>query len=381
MGSASQICLTALLLSRLQSIPSGITLSTITSLELRCNSLSTLPPILFEKALINLKRLDVSFNQLLTLPAEIGKLLSLEELLLSRNSLTALPDELGGCTSLEHLDLFSNKLTRLPSTVSSLQRLTRLDIGDNALDGLPVELSGASKLTRLHCYGNKVSSLPLEWKSMKKLVDVSFRWNKLTEVPQCLKTAKHLRYLDVSGNPIASIGYTGAEICDSWPALEKLNFYACKLEKLPAELLTSTKLHGLKSLLIARTPAGDVTDPGCLPQEKASPLPSTASSLGPNAILSEKDLLVDRIKGCIYGNAIGDALGLAAEFTKGVMARHFYGYLPNGLEYSDILRDDHRFNWIPGDWTDDTDQMLLILESIFEKNVRILRLVVGWLRG
>ena len=39
-------------------------------------------------------------------------------------------------------------------------------------------------------------------------------------------------------------------------------------------------------------------------------------------------------------------------------------FYPNGIEdYSQIVQDDHRRRWQRGDWTDDTDMMLCILDS------------------
>lgn len=72
--------------------------------------------------------------------------------------------------------------------------------------------------------------------------------------------------------------------------------------------------------------------------------------------------LVDNIKGLIFGQAIGDALGLASEFmTREEVLQHY----PSGINsYNDIIRDRHRSIWRKGAWTDDTDQMLCILDSI-----------------
>lgn len=73
----------------------------------------------------------------------------------------------------------------------------------------------------------------------------------------------------------------------------------------------------------------------------------------------------NKILGVLFGNAVGDALGLAAEFMTQQEASANY---PNGiLSYSDIIRDRHRSRWKVGDWTDDTDQMICILDSILEQ--------------
>ncbi|KAG9290509.1 hypothetical protein G9A89_002484 [Geosiphon pyriformis] len=80
------------------------------------------------------------------------------------------------------------------------------------------------------------------------------------------------------------------------------------------------------------------------------------------------DEIRDRIKGCLFGAAIGDAVGLAAEFMSKKVARKNYGKGPIqfGLdtEGTPIPRDYWRSAWDPNDFTDDTDQQLLIIQSL-----------------
>ena len=71
--------------------------------------------------------------------------------------------------------------------------------------------------------------------------------------------------------------------------------------------------------------------------------------------------LKERFLGTIFGQAVGDALGLSTEFMSKQEVDRFY---PNGIEdYSQIVQDDHRRRWQRGDRTDDTDMMLCILDS------------------
>ncbi|MBS7334195.1 MAG: ADP-ribosylglycohydrolase family protein [Weeksellaceae bacterium] len=83
----------------------------------------------------------------------------------------------------------------------------------------------------------------------------------------------------------------------------------------------------------------------------------------------QKQLLIkDKIKGLFYGQAIGDAIGLATEFLTKEEVTKIYPHRVN--TYSDIHQDDHRVRWLKGDWTDDTDQFLAIVDSIIKtKNV------------
>ena len=75
----------------------------------------------------------------------------------------------------------------------------------------------------------------------------------------------------------------------------------------------------------------------------------------------ENETVKERFLGTIFGQAVGDALGLSTEFMSRQEVDRFY---PNGIEdYSQIVQDDHRRRWQRGDWTDDTDMMLCILDS------------------
>lgn len=74
------------------------------------------------------------------------------------------------------------------------------------------------------------------------------------------------------------------------------------------------------------------------------------------------ETIIDKLKGTIYGQAIGDALGLGTEgMTDEEIARKY----PNGItHYKDIFQDRHRIRWQKGDWTDDTDMMLCIANAV-----------------
>ena len=92
---------------------------------------------------------------------------------------------------------------------------------------------------------------------------------------------------------------------------------------------------------------------------------------------------IDRFKGCLYGQAIGDALGLGTEFMTDEDIAWKY---PHGLQhYKQIYQDRHRKRWEIGDWTDDTDMMLCIADAVIEdKGVNFLNIAKhfkAWANG
>lgn len=90
----------------------------------------------------------------------------------------------------------------------------------------------------------------------------------------------------------------------------------------------------------------------------------------------------NRMLGCLWGQAIGDALGLGSEFmTKDEVCKNY----PCGLSsYGQILQDAHRRRWNKGTWTDDTDMMLCVLCGFEDGKFnihKVARNFKGWADG
>ena len=91
----------------------------------------------------------------------------------------------------------------------------------------------------------------------------------------------------------------------------------------------------------------------------------------------------NHLKGVIFGQAIGDALGLGTEFMSRKEVLRNY---PEGLtRYGQIVQDSHRNRWRPGEWTDDTEMMLCIASAMIEdRKIRletIARNFKRWFKG
>lgn len=71
---------------------------------------------------------------------------------------------------------------------------------------------------------------------------------------------------------------------------------------------------------------------------------------------------IEKIYGLFFGGALGDSLGLATEFLTRETVEEFYG--KKDFQYSEFYPDDFRKWWKSGDWTDDTDQMLILCDIL-----------------
>jgi len=76
----------------------------------------------------------------------------------------------------------------------------------------------------------------------------------------------------------------------------------------------------------------------------------------------------NKVKGTIWGKAVGDALGVPMEFrSKTLLAQEWPDGAPT--EYQRTVRGISV--WDPGDWSDDTEQALLIIESMASTGFKV----------
>lgn len=130
-------------------------------------NLTSLPDNMFDNEWM-VQVLDLSFNQLISLPSSIGSLLYLRELWVNNNLLTSLPASMSNLTRLIRLQAGSNQLTQLydftPHTVINI-----LDISFNQLVLLPQTINNLSFLTILLLQNNQLTELPSSLYNIKSL--------------------------------------------------------------------------------------------------------------------------------------------------------------------------------------------------------------------
>jgi len=137
--------------------------------------------------LTKLIELDISRNQLKSLPAEISKLTNLIELNLYHNQLEMLPSEIGRLTNLQRLYLSRNQLTSLPKEIGHLFNLRRLAPSYNRLVSLPAEIGQLTNLQKLLLSNNQLTSLPSELEKLTQLGELDLIGNRLPIPPEILR--------------------------------------------------------------------------------------------------------------------------------------------------------------------------------------------------
>ncbi len=171
-----------------------------TRVQLACG-LKEVPKQVIELA-DTLEILDLSGNQLSSLPQSFSTLKKLKILFLSNNCFTELPAVLGQCHSLEMIGFKANAIRYVPKDALP-PRLRWLILTDNQVEELPESIGYCTRMQKLMLAGNKLCSLPSSLANCKNLELLRISANQLQALPGWLLTMPRLSWLALAGNPFS----------------------------------------------------------------------------------------------------------------------------------------------------------------------------------
>lgn len=192
----------------------------VTSLKLS-EGLTSFPEEIFELA-DTLEMLDLSRNQLSSLPDDFGRLKKLKILFCSDNLFTVLPEVLADCPELDMVGFKSNVIETVPAKALN-PNIRWLILTDNRIAEIPASIGNCHRMQKLMLAGNRLADLPIELSRCRNLSLLRISANRLSKLPEWLLAMPKLSWLAFSGNlfskkpeaqPIPLIGWDELEISE-----------------------------------------------------------------------------------------------------------------------------------------------------------------------
>jgi len=169
-----------------------------TRLQLRCG-LTEFPREIFDLA-DTLEILDLSGNELISLPDDLPRLHRLRIIFCSNNPFTELPAVLGRCPSLTMIGFKACRIRTVPAAALPVH-LRWFILTDNRVEQLPAEIGRCADMQKLMLSGNRLRALPPELANCSKLELLRIASNRLPELPEWLLAIPRLTWLACAGNP------------------------------------------------------------------------------------------------------------------------------------------------------------------------------------
>ncbi len=176
-------------------------LAGVQSVRLVNLGLTEFPQALFALA-ETLEVLDLSGNQLTSLPDDLPRLHKLRILFCSNNPFTQLPAALGDCEQLEMVGFKACSIAHV-SEHSLPPRLRWLILTDNQLSGLPEALGQRPRLQKLMLSCNQLTALP-DLSNCKALELLRIASNHFDGTPATLLALPNLAWPALAGNPLTA---------------------------------------------------------------------------------------------------------------------------------------------------------------------------------
>jgi len=205
----------SLQLHKLSSIPDTVfSIQNLRILDLSGNNINSLPEEM--SLLLNLKNLKCDNNKLLSL-GPVEKLEKLQVLSAADNRLGAENSSITLNTlklpsSVKDLNLASNNLQRIPSAIMSAKKLRILNLSNNEIVSIPVEIClNFTDLAEFHLDRNLITSLPDEIGNLTKLKVLSLQSNQISgsttpqPLPAALFTDTSIIDISLRGNTALSV--------------------------------------------------------------------------------------------------------------------------------------------------------------------------------
>ena len=231
----------------------------------------------------SLEILNLSGNQLSSLPDDLPRLHKLRIIFCSDNLFTELPAVLGHCKNLTMVGFKANQISRVPAEALALT-LRWLILTDNRIQSLPSSIGKCTQMQKLMLAGNELNDLPVALVNCSQLELLRLSANQFSVLPAWLLTMPRLAWLAIAGNPLTDAFETARQA----PSIAHIDWQhidlGAKLGEGASGVISKAKLlqaNGTSKEVAVKLFKSDVTSDGLPRCEMAA---SIAVGLHPNLV-------------------------------------------------------------------------------------------------
>jgi hypothetical protein len=207
------------------------------NLDLDDVGIETIPDDIGDLNESHVSEINLSNNEITSLPDSIGKLKKIDQLYLSHNELVVLPETIGDLTALKYLYIDRNSLTSLPESIGKLGNLEKLIADRNQFTSIPESIGNLENLEEINLSFNDLTSLPESFGNLRNLEILDFDGNQLASLPESIGNLQNLHYLSLHGNNLVSLPESIGNLIN----LETLNLSGnLNLRSLPESIVNLT---------------------------------------------------------------------------------------------------------------------------------------------
>ena len=152
-----------------------------------------------------IKILDVSSNNIVSLPETVSKLKDLELLYLNNNKIRNIPDSFSELKKLRYLNLSENKLEKVDDLFSHLNKLKILILSSNRISKISGDIFKLKNLFTLQLSFNKIKNFPKDFTGLESIEYLLANNNEIEILPESIGEMKNLKYLTLSHNNLKQI--------------------------------------------------------------------------------------------------------------------------------------------------------------------------------
>ncbi len=162
------------------------------------------------------------------------------------------------------INMSDNEIESVPSDIGLLRKLKTLELSDNKIHDVHRNIRHAQNLRTISLPNNKMKAIPEAFYHLPNLVSLLLSRNQIEEVSPQIANLQNLEYLGLTNNPIRQLPPEMGRLS----SLKALYLMHTSLVLLPKEIAALATQRGFEGLGLRGSPLGDKDEGGAIGKKR-----------------------------------------------------------------------------------------------------------------